>query len=268
MEKIFNMTIQRALAEAKRGNVQAMLQVADFYSRKMNREDDHYADNLSLALKWYEKAAQTGDVYALEMTSSGYAIFAEASIQIGAYEDSLREWTQVYRYALPLTSYPGYPRARRRQMHEQVMKSMYKAAYCNCLLNRYDEALDILEKMSPEPYSKEMMLKGICLFEVAEQVRDFEIAYDALGYFDSLETFDCIRNAVDELEELVFAKGYMFLSIYYRTGLAGIFRNMNRAYSILSIVSDKVTGDMAWNVIQGELSHYRRKLFGGYQYIE
>lgn len=89
MEKIFNMTIQRALAEAKRGNVQAMLQVADFYSRKMNREDDHYADNLSLALKWYEKAAQTGDVYALEMTSSGYAIFAEASIQIGAYEDSL-----------------------------------------------------------------------------------------------------------------------------------------------------------------------------------
>jgi hypothetical protein len=58
MEKIFNMTIQRALAEAKRGNVQAMLQVADFYSRKMNREDDHYADNLSLALKWYEKAAR------------------------------------------------------------------------------------------------------------------------------------------------------------------------------------------------------------------
>lgn len=262
------MTIQKSLAEAKLGNVHAMLKVADFYFRKMNREDDNYADNLNLALEWYEKAAQTGDAYELEMTSLGYAIFAEVSIQIGAYERSLREWTQVYRYALPVVSYPGYPRAKRQQMHDQVMKSLYKAAYCNYLLKRFDEALDILEKMSPEPYSKEMMLKGICLFEVAEQIRDFEIAYEALGDFDSLETFDCIWNAVDELEELVFAKGYLFLSIYHQTGLAGVSRDMNRAYSILSIVSDEVTGDMAWNVIQGELSHYKRKLFGGYRYIE
>lgn len=262
------MTIQQALAEARRGNVQAMLQVADFYFRKMNQEDDHYTDYLKLGLEWYEKAAQTGDAYALEMTSLGYAVFAEISIQIGAYEDSLREWTQAYRYALPLVSYPGYPQARRRQMHDQVTKSLYKAAYCNYLLHRYNKAANILEKMSLQPCSKEMLLKGICLFEVAEQEIDFEMAYKALGDFASPETFDCIRNAVDDLEEMVLAKGYMFLSMYYRTGLVGVTRDMNKAYSILSMVSDEVTGDMAWNVIQVELSHYKRKLFGGYQYIE
>lgn len=262
------MTIQQALTEARRGNVQAMLQVADFYSRKMNQEDGHYADNLSLALEWYEKAAQTGDVYALEMTSSGYTIFAEISIQIGAYEDSLREWTQVYKYTLPLVKYPGYSREKRQQMHEQVMKSMYKIAYCNYLLHRFDAAIDILEKMSPEPYTKEMLLKGISQFEVAEQIIDFEIAYEALGELEVQEMYDCIHNAVDDLEEMVFAKGYMFLSIYYRTGLAGVPRDINMAHSILSMVSDEVTGEMAWNVIQGELEHYRRKLFGGYQYVE
>lgn len=263
------MTIQRVLAEAKHGNVQAMIQAGDFYSRKMEEDGGcHRAECLQSALKWYEKAAQTGDAYALEMTSAGYAIYAEVSMEIGAYEDSLQEWTQVYRYALPLVQYPGYPDDKKREISVRILQSVYKAAYCNYLLKRYDAALDIFEEISPEPYTKEMMLKGICLFEVAEQIEDFETAYEALGNFDSQDTFDCIWNAVDDLEEMVMAKGYMYLSIYHRTGIAGVSKDLGAAYSLLSAVAEEISGDMAWNVIQGELSHYKRKLFGGYQYIE
>lgn len=262
------MTIKQALIKAENGDVKAMLQVADFYAQDVEIGHADTAENLKSALKWYEKAAQTGNTYAMKMTSATYAIFAETLLQLEQYGDSLEEWTQVYRYAVPLIQYPGCSMDERQEMRNRTMNSLYKMAYCNVMIHKYEDALFILEKINPQPSSREIMLKGICLFETAESLKDYKAAYEALRGFEIPSAVSCLKNAGDEIEELILSKGYTFLSTFYRIGIANVPRNLENAHHILYMALNKVKGEKAANFIRKELSHYKRDLSEGYQYVE
>lgn len=263
-----DMTIKEARVKADKGDVEAMLCMAEFYAQDVEIGHAGTAEKLKSALKWYEKAAQTGNAYAMKMTSATYAIFAETLMQIEEYEDSLENWTQVYRYAVPLIQYPEYAMEERQEMLSRTMNSLYKIAYCNVMLHKLEDALGILEKTNPEPCSREMMLKGICLFDTAETLKDYKAAYEALKGFEIPSAVSCLENAGDDVEELILVKGYAYLSTYYRIGIANVPHNLEKAHHILYMALNKVKGEKAANFIRKELSHYKRNLQESYQYVE
>lgn len=257
------MTINEAIVEANSGNVEAMLAVADFYAKS-----EELGNGMEMALQWYEKAAETGNVYGMEMAGITYMISASTSLAIGAFADSLEEWNRAFEKFHLLVQYEGYSLEKKRDIKKKAQQCIYKTIYCNVLLKRYEDALYILERISFKNVSKEMMLKGICLYHMAEETENYEEVYDILRYFESKSALSCLKDASNELEEMILSEGYIALSLFYRIGIAGVERDIDRAYSLLSMVADKIKGKMADEFIQEELSHYKKKLFGGYKYIK
>ena len=138
------MTLKEAIVAAERGDAQAMLSVADFYA---NSKEKLSMENMEQALKWYEKAAQTGSTYGLEMAGRTYAIFATLSLQIGAYADSIKEWNLAFQNFSPLLQYKGYSTEKQQDIRNEAWQCIYKTAYCNILMKKYHDAFYILDRI-------------------------------------------------------------------------------------------------------------------------
>lgn len=259
------MTLKEAIAAAEHGDVKAMLSVANFYK---NSGEELSVENMEQALKWYEKAAQTGNVYGLEMAGRAHAISAALSLEIGAYADSIKEWNLAFQNFSPLLQYKGYSTEKQQDIRYEAWLCIYKTAYCNIRMKKYHDALYILDRISTEAVSKEMMLKAICQFHIVEQAEEYDTVYQILKNFETPSSMACLNDATSDEEEVILASGYIMLSTLYRIGVSSVPSDVDRAHDILYRILEYAKGDMAIELIQEELRHYKKKMFGGYRYEE
>lgn len=69
-------------------------------------------------------------------------------------------------------------------------------------------------------------------------------------------------------EELIHCSAACYLATLRRLGQFGVPKDLEVSVSVLSAAYDTLCTDRIKAAVQQDLSHYRKKMFGGYQYVE
>ena len=71
-----------------------------------------------------------------------------------------------------------------------------------------------------------------------------------------------------DLEEGIFVDALNNLATIYRVGLPGATpQNLTAAVDVLTLATRSVRNEDMGRLLNVELSHYKKKLFGGYKYV-
>ncbi|MCL1859418.1 MAG: hypothetical protein FWF92_09350 [Oscillospiraceae bacterium] len=148
----------------------------------------------------------------------------------------------------------AFSNGENRQKHSQALSKLYSIlSQCNMAYELYDKAIKYADK-SNEPYAK--IIKFACL---CSSVGDL----GSLSAEEKNRIFNELSEAVtsSELADHELSQGYDGLSMLYRYGI-GTKIDDNVSYECL--VRAAQLGSERAKKLMGK---YKKKLFGGYQYI-
>lgn len=147
---------------------------------------------------------------------------------------------------------------------------------CLMSLGEDEKALSWLDQVEPEHlyYEKYQILRGILLFSAAAQNREIpRAAYNALRVVEPDSAYFPKKTEILEdsyavqYEQINFMHAVLLLAETYRIGIPEILaRNVDHAHEILEAALLKLSDPDCRQVIEKELSHYKKKIFGGFQY--
>jgi len=254
------MTLEEAINRASSGDAQCMIIVGDFFGINEELQPD---ERYKQALPWYEKAASVGSPDGADRAMMIYDIYGAISKEIGAWDRAVDDYSQAYTYANMILKNQNLNREFVDSTIKKKQEYCYQIALCNFRIKNKVLALNLTTN-SPElkKYTKAIMLRAVCAFEIAETDDDLYEAQQLLDIYESYDLEPVFSVIQDETEELTLSLGYVYLSIFFHNNDA------TRAYNIVSSGYDAVHLGMAKEFLVKELNHYKKKLFSGFQYIE
>lgn len=253
------MTIEEAIQKAENDDVGAMIALGDFYFQEEKDNEQ--------AVKWYEMAAKHKVVYAIHMTVLLKLISAQAAMLIAKQVEygvqfAMEDWKSVYEWLAEElecinNNVPGSESLKIEDSIEKFKEASYNYALCCYFLGDYATASALISDFDNTP---SIILYGSCLIQLGENGKDMANA------IKTLTPVICDREYVaaskSALEEDAYRIAGIMLSRLHR--IAG---NMEPAVELLTFMSNAVRRDNNKQAISDELSHYQKKLFGGYKYV-
>lgn len=254
------MTLEEAKALAEQGDVDAMMALASYYSEEGDAEE---------AFRYYELAAECGNFMAiLKVTEVAnmsanlqMTMLEKAGICAPEFEEDLKkayDWTtKLVDSAKTLDD----PSKVATNVHDIMMEALSRLAAMYNVRKNYKD-LASLTKGIDDPYAQ--VVYGFALFQLSENEREFKEGFNLLK---NLENSACWK---DDFQKNLPERGLLVimavsLSCLYRT----VDNDIDSAYRVLEKALGYLTDDSAKEDIENEMStHYRKKLFGGYAYIE
>lgn len=256
------MTFEEITRLAEQGNAQAMLELGNHYF------DQKDYDGFEKAYEWYEKAAITGSSQGILMAINQCALLGAIHQSKGfqLWEEALQNWLSVQKWIRVAWKDLSLDSDTLSKIQCQFEESNYSIAYIYCRLKRYSDALNILCSSNETP---SLLLKGICTYSlaIAEGNKGYLMeAYKMLSVIE--EDLDYVANEKPEEEEYVFSIAVYFLSSFYHNGLSNnVSVDLDRAVKVLTTACNVIHDADYRNVVQKELSRYKKKLLGGYKYL-
>lgn len=256
VERIY-MDINEIKQLAENGDINACITMGKYcYNQKQN------AEGMKEALEWYLIAADQGSLEAIKMVILTKKIFAHADIQMAAdissnYENVGNEWDEVGDWAEKLMELAD-GKEELNQLYQfafnEWLEAMYRLGVCAYFSGQKDAVLNMFKSQNA---TKFLVLKGVALDIQTED--DLVTVYEWLKSIETKEYFSMIEF---KLEEQIAAFGALRISLYYR-----IIKNDNTAaVSFLSNIAESFSNAGCKDAILGELSLYKKKMFGGYSY--
>ena len=134
-----------------------------------------------------------------------------------------------------------------------------------------------MDKIEPDHlyYEKYQILRGILLFSDAANNKEIPPnAYNELRVVEPDSAYvpkktEVLKN-FDEVQykQINFMHAVRILAEMYRMGIPGILTiDVDHAREIAESALTKLSDSDCKQVIEKELSHYKKKLFGGFQYL-
>jgi len=240
---MLNNRLEQLQREAYSGNVKAMTDLAIAYWQGDNCERDY-----KLAAEWAEKASRNGSITGMALAGIYFYMLGHSSLKIGAINENTIEKLQKGRY-----------------WTEEAMKHGHnKQEGNNRLAAIYDDLGDCYF------VRKEYQMAYNCYSKTSTPKSALNIAIIAFGDTlnlspsDDAFVFNKLIKAIpsDEIDREQNADGYWFLGIMFQHGI-GTKQNTDEGYRCFS--QSKQLGNMD---AVGELKKYKKKLFGGYKYID
>lgn len=256
------MTLEEAIEKANKGDAEYMILVGDFFYKN---ESMDMAERLEQALPWYEKAAEAGNTNGAYRSMIFHEIYGLTNKQIGAWSEAADEYLKAFGYATKVLNSPELTEQTKPSVEQKQQEDCYQLAYCHYRMGNKKLAYS-LSTASPEVanHVKAKMLGAICAFDIAETEVDFSIAESLLSIFDTYNLEPIFSTIKDEAEEVSLATGYVYLSILFNK-----FKNdTTKAFNVLTSGKKAIHTNGSRQLLEGELIHYKLKLFGGYQYVE
>lgn len=256
------MTIQEAIERANGGDVEAMVALGDYYSQEKAWSE---------SLKWYETGAVQGSLYCIiqSMTLSSMSITAAKSLPDKDWMMESSEKCGKYANML-LMAISSHP----EQFKPESIEQFRSDALAKLSDARFHLALGIyLGDKTPNGIARAVnelrltdtsgnlaarILLGVILFEQ----RDLDESYQKLNILtSSLETL--LFRELDLFTYTIYGRGYLALSL-----LCLHLNDTDMAHSVLENGVRALSGYAEIReLLTAELSKYRKKLFGGYEYI-
>ena len=247
------MTIEEAIQLANNGNMGAAIGLGDYYWGQKEYDE---------AEKWYQPAAEQDIIYAIHMMvyiglMHGYAGMAVAnSSSLPFVRD---DWEIAYKWITKELSClesnnPGSEEINRQEVQEHMFEISYNLALCYYKENNYKKTIELISGYQD---SRSKILLGVALVGV----EDFANALKAFEGSVQDRNYDPCKHS--SCEEGVYA-----IAIVQTSRLYKITNDLDHAVIILQYGLDAVKEEKNKNYIAKELTHYRKKLFDGYTYIE
>lgn len=255
------MTLEEAKTLADQGNATAMAALGDYYSK----QDDE--DAMDIAYQYYERAAEAGEwnsTVNMAQTTDKVAAFTFAVIEDGKRLTSMdAEIEKAFYWARKFDSL-ARSLNKSQDVQEFAEENLVTAVSRLGTLYYFDEKYKDLARITKDiqhPYAQ--TLYGLALFQLSDS--DSELA----------ESFRALRNVENEVcwKNELQGKFSRMLPVEAGLYLSGMYRvqekDIDSAYRVLNmIVSRTIDDSVRQDVREKMASHFRKKLFGGYTYIE
>lgn len=256
------MTFNDYLCNAETGDVEAMLWLSHYYHNKNSFE------GTEKSIFWSEKAAEAGDPRGIMITATGYPLLAmiNEAPSVGAYETAILQrkktikWSKVALEQLELNQegIDGF--------NQKIEEANYCIATSYYFLNKENDALDYTYGLTS---INATILRGCCLFGLAKTNDEYYKAYTALKVLENNSKYYSTISSALHNEQRLFVHGIQFLASLYRIGIPEkISIDIDKSALLLFNAFAALNDDSLREQLQKDINHYRRKLFGGYKYVE
>lgn len=248
---------------AENDDVDAMTSLGTYYFKQNTGE------GLTESIKWFEKAANKGSFYAIQMVAMEKRIPAHAGMALGAWEHALEDWKEVHLWASKERDCidAGQPDAKPEERDRAVQlidESAYKMGLCYWMMDRYTEAIPCVRDLKD---TKAQVLYGVCLYHQANQLNEYLAAYERLVRIETDDQYSSMEKT--EEEELVYAVAAGYLSTINRLGLENAVRpDMDAAVAVLQKASASIKDAERRQIVEEELMRYKKTMLGRYKYTE
>ncbi|MCM1540214.1 MAG: hypothetical protein NC121_03030 [Blautia sp.] len=282
-EMLDKMSFQEIVQAAKEGNrdaVHAIYVIGIGYTCPGEQQDFEYAKTC------LELVVDLGSVEAAWEAMKLYKIGAYARMNLCKWEEAIAEIGSVQKMASIVFNDDDFAdgtdeksgKDRFDIAEEYFREADYDMLICLMALEKEEKALSWLDNIKPDHlyYEKYRVLRGILLFSAAAKNREvLQAAYNELRVVEPDSAYvpkkTEILNNFDEVqyEQINYMRAAWTLADMYRLGIPGILAvNVNHAHDILESALSKLSDPDCKKSLEEELSHYKKKLFGGFQYLQ
>ena len=267
------MTLEEAIQAAHDGDVSAAVAIGDYY---MKNEQLSQPERQEQALPWYEMAAEANDIYSARIAMHLRAqeanvieiLLGDSSQQQDLMHQAVQNWMNVVKWAhivMLATDLDDNTRAEARKVYNDALFDYTKNLY---YLGQYERALDAMQLAGNNDVRMQCLL-GVCLYKLGAQNKNGNVLSQAYQRLSVLERVSWAQNPHDGLkEELIYYRAACYLATLRRLGQVGVQKDLGISVSVLSAAYDTLSTEKLKAAVQQDLSHYRKKTFGGYQYVE
>ena len=281
-EMLDKMTFQEIVQAAKDGNqdaVKTIYAIGVGYTAPGKSQDFEYAESCM------ELAADLGLVEAAWDAMKLYKLGTYARMNICSWKEAIVEIRGVQKMASIVFNDDDFAdgideesgKDRFDIAEEYFRESDYDMLICLMALGKDERALSWLDKIEPDHlyYEKYQILRGILLFSDAANNKEISpAAYNELRVVEPDSAYvpkktEILKNFNEvQYEQINFMHAVRILAEMYRMGIPGILTiDVNHAHEILESALTKLSDSDCKQVIEKELSHYKKKLVGGFQYL-
>ena len=255
------MTLEEAKTLADQGNINAMAALGDYYSK----QDDE--DAVDIAYQYYERAAEGGDwnsTVNMAQSTDRAASFAFAMIEEGKRLTSMDADIEKAFYWAGKFDSLARSLNKSPDVLELAEENLLTAVSRLGTLYYFDEKYKDLARITKDikyPYAQ--ALYGLALFQLSDSDSELTDAFRALR---NVENEACWKNELQgKFSRMLPVQAGLHLSAMYRI----LEKDIDSAYRVLDMIASRTIDDSVRQDVREEMaSHFRKKLFGGYAYIE
>ena len=254
------MTLEEAKIRADYGDTDAMMALAKHYFKDSDNDESY-----ELGCMYQERAAEAGDPNALtQLVQSSQVLVKTAFLfleQHGNNESIIHDVENAHKWASKLLHI-----IRQNNIHgesekfafEVYIDSIYWLSAVYCLEENYAGILQITKGIS-SPVAQ--ALHGLALFHQSKTNAEMNQSFAYLkSILNPIVWSD--KYGTNQTLELLRVETGLALSQMHLT-----YKDADSAYNTLSTMLQKTKNSELRNVLQKNMSRYRKTLFGGYKYI-
>ncbi|MGN0998103.1 MAG: hypothetical protein ACI4PO_00955 [Faecousia sp.] len=255
------MTLLEAQDLAARGDVGAMMALANYYSKDTSNED-----SIDIAFEYYQQAAEAGEPTAISMmaetsyrTASNMLLLLE---QFGRDDDAIRSIEDAHKWTQKLVQTMdelGIHGDAANSANDLYIDSIVWLSSIYCLDNNFSSMKRITEDVS-HPIAQ--ALYGRALYELAGPNDEMETAFrfmrSAMHY-----SFWADKYSKPKFLEILRTTTGSILSSMYRV----LYQDIDAAYNVTEMMLRNTKDPDLRSALQEDISCYKKTIFGGYKYI-
>lgn len=258
------MTLEEAKAQAEQGDVEAMMALADYYYSKVENDEDA----IDIAYHYYELAANNGESQAILKMAQISGMIADSIFQMiesqGRDESWDEEIEKAYKWAKKLDDTTQRLNINNKDAIEFVNDNLLLATsrlatlyYCD---NKYDDVVRITKDIN-HPYAQSVY--GLAAYQLANTDSEIVEAFNALK---NAENDLCWREEYQtKISQVLLIEAASYLSALYRV----ISHDVDSSYRVLKYIASHAIDESMQQAVREDMAkHFKKKLFGGYTYVE
>lgn len=256
------MTVEEAEALAKQGNVNAMMALGDYFSKKEN--DDYDIDR---ALHYYELAANAGELQAiLEMART---FRYRADVMFSFYESAGKRSSndadieKAYYWAKKFSEDVQSQNVGDSTVEfaeNNLMVAISRLATLYYMDEKYDDIVRITRGIK-HPYAQSIY--GYALYKLANTAQEMKDAFNALKNAENDLCWE--KEYQTKYSQLLIVEAALYLSALFRT----IYNDVDSSYRVMSCIATHSIDESIRQSVQADMAKkFKKKLFGGYTYAD
>jgi len=253
------MELNEAIEKAERGDVGAMCALGDYYYEKKEWDESK---------KWFNMAGDNNSLYGIVQSVSiglvlSYAGMhaAEAGLEFGIIfaED---EWENTYKWAKKekeciINKIPGSEVIDKPETYMRHSEIEYHLALCKYWNDKFFEVIPLVSEKEDTRFK---ILLAATIPHIAETESDYE-KMDRLSKEIIADSNYAISSRT-EFEEAPYSIIWDMVSLDYKS-----LDKFEEAVEILNKGISVMKHEHGKKLLSDELSHYKKKMFGGYKYV-
>ncbi len=253
------MTEEEAVQLASKGNVDAMMALGM-----------QYKDIPEKAARWFEMAAHKGNITAIDWMCAYLRILASLEeLASSPSNDEVIDKREKILNLLKLkidvfnSKVKGYESINLNKLMSDLSEAECDLETSYFYKGMLDEVNMMIQNKGVDNIIKREFIMYACINAyISEDRNKNKLRFELLNKVENDLEYASAEKGV--FEEAIYAITITKIAFFYRE----VYGNIDKAYQLLMTMLNYMQSDTGRKTIANELSHYHKKMFGGYKYVE